>query len=200
MPFALLLLLSQAPHPLASDDEATRLKAVASWAKSKKPQLDVKAARAVTDCVELPPVKESGCDQPAKLCRLHEGDDGSGGTRSESLSFMLSGHEAKPVRVWWSAAYEPPVAECEPPDHLLNHTTPEEREAEVAAWHQKHSKEYGLCLTRLKKKAAADAEEAACDLVLVNACRAEAFVTCTTKNLRKRAPQLEPLHRVSFSK
>src|SRR6218665_1579346 len=120
MHLALLLFLSQAPNPLAADDEAARLKAGAQW------------ARTVKDCVELPPVKETSCDQPAKLCRLHEGDDGSGGTRQEALSFILSGHESKPLRVWWAATYEPPVAECEPPDHLLNHTTPEEREAEVA--------------------------------------------------------------------
>lgn len=196
----LLLLLAQVPHPLAADTEAARLQGAAQWAKTKKPQLSTKAARDVADCVELPAVPETGCAQPAKLCRLHEGDDGSSGTRRESLSFFLSGHEAKPVRVWWAATYEPPVAECEPPEHLLNHTTPEEREAELAAWHAKHSKEYALCLTRLKQKAVADAEEASCDVVLVNACRAEAFVTCKTKNLRKRIAALEPLHRVSFDK
>lgn len=196
----LLLLLAQAPHLLAADAEATRLQGAAQWAKTHQPQLSAKAARDVADCVELPAVPETGCAQPAKLCRLHEGDDGSSGTRRESLSFFLAGHETKPVRVWWAATYEPPVAECEPPEQLLHHTTPEEREAELAAWHARHSKEYALCLTRLKKKAAADAEEASCEMVLVNACRAEAFVTCKTKNLRKRIAALEPLHRVSFEK
>lgn len=198
MPLTLLLLLAQAPHPLAADADAARLQGAAQWAKVKKPQLPEKAARAVAGCVELPPVPETGCAKPATLCRLPEGDDGGSGTRLESLSFFLTGHEARPLRVWWAATYEPPVAECEPPDHLLHHTTPEEREAELATWHRQHSTEYGLCLTRLRKKAAADAEEASCDVVLINACRAEAFVTCKTKNLGKRLAALESLHRVSF--
>jgi len=200
MHLTLLLFLAQAPHPLSNDDAATRLTAATQWAKSKKPQLTTAAARAVKECIELPAVKETGCAEPAQLCRLQEGDDGGSGLRIESLSFILSGHELKPLRVWWSATYAPPLAECEPPDHLLTTTTPEERAAEIAAWHKKHSAEYGRCVTRVKKKAAADAEEAACDVVLANACRAEAFVVCKTKNLRKRITALETVHRFTFDK
>ncbi len=200
MSLTLLVLLAQAPHPLSADEAATRLTAATQWAKSKKPQLTTAAARAVTECVELPAVKETGCAQPAKLCRLHEGDDGGSGTRIESLSFFLSGHEMKPLRVFWSAMYEPPLGECEPPEHLLTTNTPEERAAEIAAWHKQHSKEYGLCVTRVKKKAAADAEEAACDVILANACRAEAFVVCKTRNLRKSITALETVHRFTFDK
>ncbi len=191
----LLLQLAQVPHPLSADDEATRLEAVKKW---KKPQLTAQAARALKDCVELAPVKETGCAVPAKVCRLHEGDDGSSGTRIESLSLVLSGHEQKPLRVWWSATYEAPVKDCDPPDQLLGHETPEERDEAVLSWRKKNAKEYGACVARLKKKAVNDAEEASCDVVLLNACRAEAWVVCKTKNLRKNITALEHVHRFAF--
>lgn len=194
----LALQLAQTPHPLAADDEPARLAAVSAWAKKKKPQLTSKQARDAKGCVEVPALKETGCDKPAKLCRLHEGDDGSGGTRIESVSMFLEGHETKPLRMWWAATYEPPVKECDPPDHLLGHETPEERDAEVAAWRKKNAREYAACLARVKKKALNDAEEAACDVVVINVCRAEAWVQCKTKNLRKSVTALEHLHRFAF--
>ncbi|MGV3624326.1 MAG: hypothetical protein ACO1OB_26135 [Archangium sp.] len=191
-----LLLVSLAQ--LSSEDEGKRLEAAGAWAKKNRPQLSAKAAREVKDCIELPPVKDSGCDTPAKLCRLNEGDEGSGGTRIESVSFFLAGRESRPLRLLWSATYEPQFKDCDPPDHLLGHETPEERERELANWHQKHAKEYAACKARLTKKALDDAEEASCDAVLVNACRAEAFVICKTKNLRKNISALEHLHRFAF--
>lgn len=199
---ALLLLVLPAAsppvHPLASDDVATRLEAVAKWAKGKKPQLSSKAAKELADCVELPAVKDTGCEQPAKLCRLHEGDDGSSGTRLESLSLTLTGRE-KAVRVWWSATYEPRRFECDPPEPLEGHESKAEHELEVAAWRKAHAREWKQCLARVEKDARDDAEELHCEVVLVNACRAEAFLTCRAKNLRrKNVVALEHLHRVEL--
>jgi hypothetical protein len=183
-------------HPLASDDAATRLAAVAKWAKGKKPQLSSKAARELTDCTELPAVKDTGCAQPARLCRLHEGDDGSAGTRVESLSLTLTGHE-KAVRVWWAATYEPRRFECDPPEPLEGHESKVDHDAEVAAWRKANAREWARCLARVEKDARDDAEELHCEVVLVNACRAEAFVTCRARNLRSKNA-LEHLHRVEF--
>jgi hypothetical protein len=186
---------------LASDDPAARLAAVEKWAKKqKKPQLTSKDARAITECVEVPAVKETGCAQPAKLCRLHEGDDGSSGTRIESLSLLMAGeeHDVQPLRVWWSAAYEAKVSDCDPPEHLLGSETEEQRVAAIAEWKKKHAKEWSACVARLEKKAKNDAEELACDLVLVNGCRREAYVTCKARNLRKGIAALEHLHRFEF--
>lgn len=185
---------------LAVDDERSQLEAVAAWAKKHRPQLTSQAARAAVDCVEVPAVKDTGCERPARLCRLQEGDDGSGGTRVESVSMFLEGHEQRPLRVWWAATYEPQLRECDPPDHLLGHQTPDEREQELVNWRRKNAKEYAACRARVTKKAVNDAEEASCDVVLVNACRAEAFVTCRTKNLRKNIGAPERLHRFSFTR
>jgi hypothetical protein len=188
-----------AQHPLASDDAQARLEAVRAWAKKqKKPQLSSRDARAMTECIEVPPVKETGCEQPAKLCRLHEGDDGASGTRIEALSLLLDGH-AQPLRVWWSATYEPAVADCDPPEKLEGHESPEAHAAETAAWRKAHAKEYARCVARVTKDAKDDAEELACEVVLVNACRQEAFLTCKGRNLRQRGAALEQLHRVALS-
>ncbi|MFZ5445822.1 MAG: hypothetical protein ACOZQL_37870 [Myxococcota bacterium] len=193
-----LLLATLAQHPLAADDAAARLAAVSKWSRGQKPQLSAKDARALgAECVELPAVKETGCEVPARLCRLVEGDDGSSGTRVEALSFHLEGHE-KPVRVWWAATYEPRRFECDPPERLDGADAPAQREAEVAAWRKAHAKEWQRCLARVEKDARDDAEELACDVVLINACRAEAFLTCRARNLRKGVVALEHLHRVSF--
>lgn len=193
-----LLLATLAQSPLAVDDPAARLAAVAKWSRGKKPQLSSKDARALTtECVELPAVKETGCATGAKLCRLHEGDDGSSGTRLESLSFHLEGHE-RPVRVWWAATYEPRRFECDPPEKLEGEQSAQARAAEVAAWRKAHAKEWQRCLARVEKDARDDAEELTCDLVLVDACRADAFLTCRARNLRKGVAALEHLHRVSF--
>lgn len=191
VPALLLLSLAQ----LSSDDSAKRLEAAASWAKKNKPQLTSKAARDAKDCVELAPAKDTGCDKPAKLCRLNEGGDDT-----EAVSMVLEGHEQQPLRLWSSVTYEPPFKDCDPPDQLLGHETPEERERELLNWRKKNAKEYAACKARLAKKAVNDAEQLSCDAVLINACRAEAFVICKTKNLRKNVAALEQLHRVSFTK
>lgn len=208
------ILLSAAPptvSPLASDDVAARLAAVEKWSKKqKKPQLSSKDARAAlmkapangvaSECLEVPAVKETGCTAPAKLCRLHEGDDGSSGTRVESLSLLMAGeeHDVQPLRVWWSAGYEAKASDCDPPEAMFSHETPEEHAKAVADWKKVNAKEYTKCVARLEKKAKNDAEELNCDLVLVNACRREAFVTCKAKNLRKGIAALEHLHRFEF--
>lgn len=196
------LLVVLAASPLASEDAAARLAAVEKWAKTqRKPQLSSKDARALTDCVELPAVKDTGCAEPAKLCRLHEGDDGSSGTRTESLSLLLSGQDrdVKPLRVWWSAAYEPKRGECDPPESMLgNSETPEQHAKEVAAFRKAHAKDYAKCVARAEKDARDDAEELVCDVVLMNACRKEAYVTCKARNLRKGLNALEKLHRFEF--
>lgn len=193
-----LLALHGTPAPtLADDDPEKRLEAAVAWAKkNKKPQLAAKDARALKDCVVLPAVKATGCAEPAKLCRLHEGDDGSSGTRIESVSLTLDGHE-KPLRAWWTATYEPPVKECEPPEELAAES-PEHHAAIVAAWKKEHPKEFAACLQRVKKKADSDAEVLECDVVLMNACRKEAYVKCRSKNLRKGMTALEHLHRFEF--
>jgi hypothetical protein len=199
---SLFLAAAPATPSLASDDPAQRLAAVERerWAKKRKPQLTSKDARAMGECLELPPVKETGCAQPAKLCRLHEGDDGSSGTRIESLSLLMAGeeHDVQPLRVWWSAAYEAKLSDCDPPEHLLGHETDEQRVAAIAEWKKKNAKEWQKCVARLEKKAKSDAEELACDVVLVNGCRREAYVTCKTRNLRKGIQALEQLHRFEF--
>lgn len=200
-----------AVSPLAADDPAARLLAVQKWSKQKKPQLTAKDAHAAftkvavdggapTECLEVPAMKETGCATPAKLCRLHEGDDGSSGTRVESLSLLMAGeeHDVHPLRVWWSAAYEAKSSDCDPPEALFSHETPEEHAAAVAEWKKKNAKEYAKCVARLEKKAKSDAEELVCDLVLVNGCRREAYVTCKTRNLRKGIKALEDLHRFEF--
>ena len=52
---ALLLVLSVAP--MAPEESGERLAAVEKWAKAqRKPQLSSKDARALTGCVELPPL------------------------------------------------------------------------------------------------------------------------------------------------
>ena len=204
---ALMVLFTAVPDggvavsPMASDDAGVRLAAVQVWArKQKKPQLSSKEARAIADCLEVAPVKETGCELPAKLCRLHEGDDGSSGTRVESLSLLMAGeeHDVQPLRVWWSAAYEAKVSDCDPPEHYLAHETDEQRVQAIADWKRANAKEYAKCVARLEKKAKADAEELACDVVLVNGCRREAYVTCKSKNLRKGIAALEHLHRFEF--
>ena len=196
---ALLVVLSAAP--MASDDAAERLAAVATWAKTqRKPQLSSKDARALSDCVELPPVKETGCAVPAKLCRLAEGDDGSSGTRTESLSMLLMGQDrdVKPLRVWWIAAYEPKRGECDPPESMSGTETPEFRAQEAIAFRKAHPKEYAKCVARAEKDAQDDAEELSCEVVLLNACRKEAYLTCKSRNLRKGIVALEHLHRFEF--
>ena len=188
-----------AAAPLASDDAAERLTAVEKWAKQqRKPQLSVKEARALADCVELPAVKDTGCALPAKLCRLHEGDDGSSGTRTESLSFFLNIKEhdnGKALRVWWTSTYEAKPSDCDPPESMTGSETPEQRAKEIATWKKGHAKEYARCVARLEKDARNDAEELSCDVVLVNACRKEAYVTCKARNLRNAQ---EKLHRFEF--
>ncbi|MBL8910773.1 MAG: hypothetical protein JNM17_08745 [Archangium sp.] len=193
-----LLLLQGAPAPtLADEDPEKRLEAAVAWSKkNKKPQLSAKDARAVKECVTLPAVKATGCAETAKLCRLHEGDDGSSGTRIESVSLTLDGHE-KSLRAWWTATYEPPVKECDPPEEL-SAESPEHHAEVVAKWRKEHPKEYSACLQRVKKKAENDAEVLECDVVLMNACRKEAFVKCRSKNLRKGMTALEHLHRFDF--
>lgn len=190
------------PAPsLAAEDAAERLSAVQKWVKKqKKSQLSSKDARDLTECIEVPAVKETGCEQPARLCRLHEGDDGSSGTRVESVSLLMAGeeHDVLPLRMWWSAAYEAKVSDCNPPEHLLGHETPEQRVEAISEWKKKNVKEFSKCVERLEKKAKADAEELTCDLLLVNACRREAYVTCKTRNLRKGIQALEQLHRFEF--
>ena len=196
---ALLFVLCAAP--MASDDAAERLAAVDRWAKTqRKPQLSSKDARALTDCVELPAVKETGCAVPAKLCRLPEGDDGSSGTRMESLSLLLMGQDrdVKPLRVWWTAAYEPKRGECDPPESLSGTETPEFRAREAVAFRKAHPKEYAKCVARAEKDALDDAEELSCEVVLLNACRKEAYLTCRSRNLRKGMVALEHLHRFEF--
>lgn len=180
---AFLVGLIAAAPSLSADDAADRLAAVQKWAKKqKKPQLSAKDARALTDCIELTPVKDTGCTEVAKLCKLHEGDDGSSGTRTESVSLVLSGPESKSLRVFSSVGYEPRVSECE----------------EAAEAQKAHSKEYARCVARAEKDARDDAEELLCDVVLMNACRREAYVTCKTRNLRKGVSALEQLHRFDF--
>lgn len=187
--------------PLDLEDPALRLAAVQKWAKThRKPQLTAKQVRALVDCVELAPVKDTGCAVPAKLCRLHEGDDGSSGTRTESISLLLTGqeHDSQPLRMWLRSIYEVKVNDCDPPEHLLDSETPEQRAAEVAAWKEGHPREYAKCVALLEKRAKADAEELLCDLVLMNACRKEAWVTCKARNLRKGVTALQTLHRFDF--
>lgn len=192
-------LLAAAPSPLASEDAAERLAAVEKWAKKqRKPQLSAKDARTLKDCVELPAVKETGCTTAAKLCRLHEGDDGSSGTRVESLSLHLGGqdHDGKALRVAWTAVYEAKVEECDPPESMTHAENPEQRAKDVALFRK--TKEYATCVARMKKDAKDDAEELLCDVVLMNACRKEAYVICRTKNLRKGITALQHLHRFEF--
>jgi hypothetical protein len=199
---ASLVIALLAASPLASDDVAERLAAVEQWAKKqKKPQLSSKEARALSDCVDVPALKDTGCTTPATLCRLHEGDDGSSGTRTESLSLFLSVKEhdnGKSLRVWWSAAYEAKPSECDPPESMSGTETPDQRAKVIAAWKKGHSKEYAHCVARLEKDAKDDAEELLCDVVLVNACRREAYVTCKSRNLRQGVNALEKLHRFDF--
>lgn len=191
-------LISAAPS-LGADDPAVRLAAVQSFAKKqKKPQLSAKDARALADCVELAPVKDTGCAEVAKLCKLHEGDDGSSGTRTESLSLLLSGPESKALRVFWSVGYEPKVSECDPPESMLGQETPDQRAKDAAAFRKAHPREYARCVARAEKDARDDAEELLCDLVLVNACRREAYVRCKARNLHKGVSALEQLHRFDF--
>lgn len=187
-----LLLLFISVNPLASDDDAARLAAVEKRARSQKPQLSAKQARALVECVEVPPVNETGCALPAKLCPVHEGDDGSSGTRQESLSLLWSGQEesVKALRVWWTATYEPKRAECEPPEAAVGPETPATRKG--------REKDFARCVARVEKEAKDDAEELQCDVVLMNACRKEAYLTCRSKNLRKGIAPLERLHRFAF--
>lgn len=195
-----LLATVLAAAPLASGDAASQLAAVEKWAQGKKPQLSFQQAMAVQGCVELPAVKEAGCETPAKLCSVMEGDDGSSGTRVESLSFVLAGHEElhNHLRVWWRAAYEPRRWECDPPASMTSDETPAQRTARVEAWRSTHRKEWLACVARAEKDSADDAEELSCDLVLVNACRSEAFVRCRAKNLRAGVGTIGKLHRVVF--
>ena len=184
------LVLVLAASPLASDDAAERLAAVQAWAKKqKKPVLALKVARELKDCIELAPVADTGCTQPAPLCPLREGDDGSGGSRRESLSLLLKSpdHVAKHVQVWRSSVYEPKIAECDPPEPLFGAPSPEQRALDVAAWRKTHAKEYAKCVGRMEKDARNDDEEFSCDVVLVNACRKEAYVKCKARNLGTKA-------------
>lgn len=191
---ALVLVLAAAP--LASDDAGERLKAVQAWAtKQKKPVLALKEARALAGCVELAPVSDTGCGQPAKLCPLHEGDDGSAGTRRESLSLLLEGedHVGKHLKVWWSAVYEPKVPECDPPEPLFGAPPPDQRAKDLVAWRTTHAAEYAKCVARVEKDSRDDAAEFSCDVVLVNACRREAYVKCKARNLgvKAKAPSVQ---------
>ncbi|MFO0600235.1 MAG: hypothetical protein U0228_33305 [Myxococcaceae bacterium] len=196
---AFFVSLSLGAAPTLNDEQADqRLEAAAAWAKkAKKPQLSTKDARAVKGCVELPAVAETTCTQKAKLCSLLEGDDGSSGTRTETLTFALEGSD-KRVTLWSIARYAPPITECDPPEDLEGHESPEHHQKEVEAWRKGHAKEFAACLQRVKHKAEADAEELSCDLVLANACRKEAFLKCKLRNLRKDAAALEKLHRVEL--
>lgn len=194
-----LLLLAASPD-LNDEVVEKRLEAVQTWAKGKKPQLSSKAARALNEkkpCVTVPAVAATGCTEAAKLCRVHEGDDGSSGTRIESVSVTLEHHD-KPLRLWWTATYEPPVTECDPPEELEGHESEEHHHQEVLKWRKTHAKEWQACLQRVRKKALNDAEELTCNVVLVNACRHEAWVTCSAKNLRKGMTALTHLHRFEF--
>jgi len=183
---------------LNDDDAAKRLEAAQAWVKKNaRPQLTAKAARELKDCVTLTPPKETGCTEVAKLCRVHEGDDGSSGTRVESVSLSLE-HHLTPLRVWWTATYEPPVTECEPPEELEGHESPEHHLAEVAAWKKQHAKEYAACLVRVKKKALSDAEELQCDIASLNPCPAEAGVCSPPKNPPQGMTALTHLHRFEF--
>ncbi len=197
--FSGLLFSVLAAAPMASDDAAVRLAAVQKWAKKqKKPQLSSKEARALTECVELAPVPETLCAENAKLCRLHEGDDGSSGTRMESLSLLLTGLERQPLRMWWTAAYEVKANQCDPPEPMSGTQSADERAAQVEAWKKTHAKEYAKCVARLEKDARDDAEELTCELVLMNVCRKEAYLTCKARNLHKGIKELEKLHRFDF--
>lgn len=200
MTFALLLVLSAAPA-LGDEDPAQRVAAVEKWARTqKKPQLSLKEAKALKDCVELPAVKDTGCEQPAKLCLVHEGDDGSSGTRVEELGFVLAGHEElhKHLRVWWYAAYEPRRHECDPPEPMVGEETPTQKAERVARWRKAHQREWQACIKRVEKDSADDSEELGCDVVLVNACRKEAFVMCRARNLRKGVGTVGKLRRFEF--
>lgn len=183
------LALVLAASPLAADDAAQRLAAVQAWAKTKKPVLALKDARALNDCVELPPVADTGCTEPASLCPLREGDDGGGLTRRESLSLLLKSldHSAKHLLVWRSSTYEPKISECDPTEPLFGAPSPEQRAKDIAAWRSTHAKEYAKCVARAEKESRDDAEEFSCDVVLVNACRKEAYVKCKARNLGKKA-------------
>lgn len=197
----LLLALRAGPSGLTSDDLAQRLSAVQKWSKQqKKPQLSWRDARSITECIEVPPVKETGCELSAKLCPLHEGDDGSSGTRVESVSLLMTGEddELRPLRVFWRAAYEAKLSDCEPPESFVSHQSTEQRGASVAAWKKVNAKEYSKCVARLERRAESDAEELTCDLLLVNGCRREAYVTCKARNLRQGVATLLQLHRFEF--
>lgn len=196
---ALALVLAAAP--LASDDAAVRLKAVQDWAKKqKRPVLALKDARALTGCVELAPVADTGCTQPARLCPLREGDDGSAGTRRESLSVVLQSEDQHPwhLKVWRIAAYEPRVAECDPPEPLFDAPPPDQRAIDVAAWRKAHAAEYARCVARVEKDSRDDAEELSCDVVLVNACRREAYVKCKARNFGKKPTPPPYVHRMEL--
>lgn len=196
----LLAVVVAAAAPLSAEDEGARLAAVEQWAKGKKPQLSLQQAKSVQGCVELPAVKETGCAEAAKVCAVSEGDDGSSGTRVESLSFVLAGHEAlhNHLRVWWRAAYEPRRWECDPPASMTSEETPSQRAVRVEEWRRTHQKEWASCIARVEKDSADDSEELSCDVVLVNACRGEAFVKCRAKNLRAGMGTIGKLHRVVF--
>lgn len=200
MSAALALIL--AASPLASDDAAERLSAVQAWAqKQKRPVLAVKDARSLNECVELAPVADTGCAQAAPLCPLHEGDDGSSGTRRESLSLLLKSpdHTAKHLQVWKSSVYEPKILECDPPEPLFDAPSPEQRAKDIAAFRKTHAKEYAKCVARAEKDARDDAEEFSCDVVLVNACRKEAYVKCKARNIGQKAtPPPAALQRVEL--
>lgn len=199
MTLGLLLVLAAGPAPAA--DAAQRLAAVEKWARAKKkPQLPFKEAKAVSGCIELPAVKELGCEQPAQLCAVHEGDDGSSGTRVEQRSFVLAGHEElhKHLRVWWYASYAPRVWECDPPDPMTGEETPGQRLERIAAWRKSHAKEWAACIKRAEKDSADDSEELSCDVVYVDACRMEAYLTCRARNLRQGIGVAGKLQRFEF--
>lgn len=189
-----------AAHPLASDDAGKRLAAVEQWARGHKPQLVAKDAKALTACVDLPAVPESGCTEAARLCPVREGDDGASGTRTESLSFILDGHEElhRHLRVWWRAAYEPRRQDCDPPESMTHEELPAQRKARVEEWRRTHAAEWRKCIARAEKDAEDDAEEVNCDVVLVNACRREAYLVCKSRNVRAGIATLNKLHRFEF--
>lgn len=196
-----LITLLLAQSGLSSDDPAERLAAAEKWDRShRRPQLSSVEARALTACVEVPALPETGCARATKLCRLDEGDDGSGGTRIQSLSLMWVEPEepVQALRMWWWAGYEPRLFACDPPEPLDGPEPREARAKTVAAWRKDHAKEYAACVKRLTRYARQDAEELACDLVLMNACRKEAYVRCTSQNLRKGITALQHLHRFEF--